>query len=213
MFTLSQFKQNFKVTRPNNFYVEVDLPAYLKNAFLSKSSLDLAGSAVRSGSTQAWFKNFSFNTTTGVNDTFKFRCEATEFPGRTIATAEDVSFGPTTKHAYDTTYGDINLTIIAAEDMRERIFFDVWMENIVNNTNLTGGIEGKGALIKYYQEYADGQVRIFHYDENNKVVARCTLYEAYPILLSGMNLTWEEQNSYQRFSVTMTYRYHIVEFG
>jgi hypothetical protein len=27
-----------------------------------------------------------------------------------------------------------------------------------------------------------------------------------------MNLTWEEQNTYQRFSVTMTYRFHTVDF-
>ena len=27
-----------------------------------------------------------------------------------------------------------------------------------------------------------------------------------------MNLTWEEQNTYQRFLVTMTYRFHTVDF-
>lgn len=213
MFTLSQFKNSFTVTRPNNFYVEVDLPPYLKNAFTTKTSLDLTGSAFRQNVTQNWFKNFSFNSTTGINTTLAFRCEATEFPGRTIATSEDISFGPTTKHAYDTTYNDINLTIIAAEDMRERIFFDVWMENIVNNTNMKDGMAGRGSLVKYYNQYADGQVRIYHSNDNGNIVARCTLYEAYPVQLTGMNLTWEEQNTYQRYSVTMTYRYHIVEYS
>jgi hypothetical protein len=27
-----------------------------------------------------------------------------------------------------------------------------------------------------------------------------------------MNLNWEELNTYQRFTVTMTYRYHTVDF-
>jgi hypothetical protein len=28
-----------------------------------------------------------------------------------------------------------------------------------------------------------------------------------------MNLNWEEQNTYQRFSATISYRYHVVEFA
>lgn len=210
MFTLSQFKQAFKVARPNNFYVEITLPPGMKNIWGDNSRL--AGSAFVSNVRRNWLP---IDLSSDINNTFKFRCEATEFPGKTISTSESISTGPVTKHAYETAYGDLNLTIIAAEDMRERIFFEVWMENIVNNTTLSRGYDNRGGLVKYYEDYAGNgaNVKIIHYKNDNSLAASCALYEAYPIQLSGMNLTWEEQNSYQRFSVTMTYRYHIVQFS
>jgi hypothetical protein len=215
MFALSSFKSKLdNLTRPNNFYAEIDAPEYIRNAIINRLKSDISGSAVQSGKT--WFDRLasSFSATRGINDSFMFRCESSELPGKTIATSEDVSFGPTTKHAYDTTYSDINLTIMAGEDMIERAFFEVWMENIVNNTNLAGGGMGsKAGLIKYYDQYATGQVRLYHTNNSGSVVARYTLYEAYPIQLSTMNLNWEEQNTYQRFSATISYRYHVVEFA
>lgn len=212
MYTLSQFKQAFKVTRPNNFYVEITLPPGMGTIWRDNSRL--AGSSFLDNTRKNWFSdNLAADLANKINDTFKFRCEATEFPGKTISTSESISSGPVTKHAYETAYTDLNLTIIAAEDMRERIFFEVWMENIVNNTTHFRGYDNRGGLVRYYEDYAKGNVKIVHYKNDNSLAARCTLYEAYPIQLSGMNLTWEEQNSYQRFSVTMTYRYHIVEFS
>lgn len=215
MFALSSFKSKLNnLTRPNNFYIEIDPPTYIRNAIISRSRAAVSGSASISGKT--WLDRLAsnFSATRGINDSFMFRCESSELPGKTIATSEYVSFGPTTKHAYDTTYSDINLTIMAGADMIERAFFEVWMENIVNNTNLAGGGMGsKAGLLKYYDEYANGQVRMFHTDNSGSVVARYTLYEAYPIQLSTMNLNWEEQNTYQRFSATISYRYHVVEFA
>ena len=62
---------------------------------------------------------------------FSFRCEKAEFPGRTIATTDDTHSGPTLKLPYDMTYNDITLSIICSEDMKERMFFERWMDLIV----------------------------------------------------------------------------------
>lgn len=148
---------------------------------------------------------------TGYDATkFKFRCEATELPGRTVATTDSQTFGPTTKYAYDITYNDINLQIIASEDMAERKMFEQWIDKIVTPT--AGGVGSTGGLIKYYDSYAAGTLKISQLKDSGNAIATYTLYNAYPIQLSPMNLTWEESNSYQRFSVTMTYRYHKAEF-
>lgn len=153
----------------------------------------------------------SYLSTIGYNTTgFQFRCEATELPGRTIATTDSQSFGPTTKFAYDVTYNDINLQIIASEDMQERKFFERWIDKIVTPTN--NGVGFTGGLIKYYDDYASGSVKIHQLKDNGSKIATYTLYNAYPIQLSPMNLSWEDANSYQRFAVTMTYRYHTSEF-
>ena len=35
--------------------------------------------------------------------------------------------------------------------------------------------------------------------------------DIYPIALTPMNATWEETNTYQRFGVTLAYRYHTFK--
>jgi hypothetical protein len=212
MFSISKFRQNVQVVRPNLFFAEVYLPEYLASKIRQKDS-KLAGSAViNNGAPANWYNSLEG---ADLNSTFRFRCEASEMPGRTVATSDEQSYGPSIKHAYETTYSDINLQIIASADMRERAFFEIWVENIVNNTNFdaSGGYSGKGGLSKYYDEYAKGQVRLYQLDDRRTQLARYTLYNAFPIQISPMNLTWEETNTYQRFAVTMTYRFHIVDFN
>ena len=183
MFNISTFKANLKVVRPNLFYASITLPPLLFTA--SEKSVDAK--------------------------TLDFRCEATELPGRTIATYDDQSTGPTKKLAYDVTYNDINLQIIASEDMNERKYLEKWIDSIVlpNNGNYNASL---GGLVNYYSTYATGQMSIFQLNDVGKQIVKCNLYQAYPIMLSPMNMSWEETNTYQRFTVTMTYRYHETIF-
>jgi hypothetical protein len=184
MFSITSFKNSVKIVRPNLFFAEVTLP----------SGIATAASA----------SNF--------NSSFRFRCQATEFPGRTIATNDDQSFGPTTKFAYDVTYNDLNLQIIASEDMAERKVFETWMDNIVTKSGTSGG-NGTGGFVRYYNDYAQGgKVTIYQVNDQRVQLAKCTLNGAFPIGIGPMNLTWEEFDSYQRFSVTIAYRYHVNDF-
>jgi hypothetical protein len=142
----------------------------------------------------------------------EFRCETTELPGRTVATYDDQSTGTTKKLAYDVTYNDINLTIIASEDMKERRIFEKWINNIVNPSSHNSP-NGSGGLVKYYDDYAKGVLTISHLNSNgDKVIAEYTMHSAYPIQVSPMNLSWAEFDTYQRFAVTMTYRYYTYVF-
>ena len=164
----------------------------------------------------------------GINNTFSFRCERAELPGKSIATIDDVHSGTTTKLAYDLVYSDITLTIIASQDMKERELFEEWMDSIVIrggdiSTKKTQGSSGtvtpdaeNGAsgLVSYYSDYAENSIlEISQLRENGDAVATYTLYDIFPIQLSPMNLAWEESNTYQRFTVTMSYRYHTLTIG
>lgn len=209
MFSVSRFKSNFTPVRPNLFFAEVDFPSFIRTAVANKEST-LQGSAMLGGSKRPWFNSMASDN---INNTFRFRCEATELPGRTVSTSDDQAYGPTTKYAYETSYADITMQIMCSEDMRERMMFEIWIENIINQTNLTAGNSSLAGLSKYYDNYASGSVRIYQVSDSKKQLARYTLYNAYPIQISPMNLTWEEQNTYQRFSITMTYRYHVVDFN
>jgi len=143
----------------------------------------------------------------GIPD-FSYRCEKAEFPGRTIATTDDTFSGPTLKLPYDMTYNDITLSIICSEDMKERVFFEKWMDYIIKPAG-----DKQAGLVSYHKEYARGinlEVDQLSSD-GGKPIIRYTCVDAYPIAITPMNATWEEVNTYQRFGITFTYRYHKFE--
>ena len=143
-----------------------------------------------------------------IDNTFKFRCEKAELPGRTLATAEDaVGGGPSLKLPYDVTYNDITLSIICSADMAERELFESWMDRIVGR----GGRANAG-LISYYDDYALGvSLTVEQLDEAGNTLIAYDLNDIYPISLTPMNASWEETNTYQRFGVTLAYRYYTFE--
>lgn len=143
-----------------------------------------------------------------ITNTFKFRCEKAELPGRTLATSEDaVGGGPSLKLPYDVTYNDITLSIICSSDMKERKFFETWMDKIIGR-----GGRGNAGLVSYYADYALGvTLKVEQLNEAGTTLIAYTLKDIYPTALTPMNASWEETNTYQRFGVTLAYRYHTYE--
>lgn len=179
MFSITKFKASTKNLRSNQFFVEV---------------FGVPNTVV------------GYNN---INSTLGMRCESTEFPGRSIATSDDISFGPTVKLAYDMTYADINLGIMSSEDMSERKLFEEWMNAIVTPSRTSGG-----GHIKYYEDYASSaKVVIYQINEQNTQIAKCTCYGAFPVSIGPINLAWDENDTYQRFAVTIAYRYHEIDYN
>lgn len=192
---IDSFRTNIDVVRPNLFYARLTLPFSIEGITITRDPLGF----------------YTYGNVTDISK-FEFRCEATELPGRTVATYDDQSTGTTKKLAYDITYNDINLTIIASEDMNERKVFERWIDYIVNPSTHNNPT-GKGGLVKYYDDYAKGVLTISQLNnDGDKVIAEYTMHGAYPIQVSAMNLSWAEFDTYQRFSVTMTYRYYTYAF-
>lgn len=154
-------------------------------------------------------KRMNYNINDPSIEDLQFRCERAEIPGKTIATVDEVSVGPTLKMPYETTFSDIQLTIICSDDMFERRFFESWMDEIVS---LPGG-HGQGGLVRYYDEFSkDSIMMVSQADSSGTRILDYELHDAFPIALSPMTLAWEETNTYQRFTVTMSYRYHVMTY-
>jgi len=145
---------------------------------------------------------------------FTFRCEKAELPGRTLATIDESGAGPTLKLPYDNTYNDMTISVICSQDMKEREFFETWMDAIVHpgSDSLIGGkLPG---LISYHSDYARGvKMEIAQLDDDAKSLYTYVLQDVFPVALTSMNATWEETNTYQRFGVTLSYRYHTRRKG
>ena len=188
IFKISDFKTAIgKPVRPNLFKAEID----------------------------GWDKNNAYlKVLMGINgveniDNFSFRCEKAEFPGRSIATSDDTGGGgPALKLPYDVTYNDISISVICSPDMKERLFFESWIDSIVGRAGLTNGVP-TGGLVSYFDDYAKGiKLTVSQLDEAGKTLIKYTMNDVYPITISPMNATWEEVNSYQRFGVTFFYRHY-----
>jgi hypothetical protein len=186
-FKISDFKNAIgKPVRPNLF--KADIEGWDKNAVLVALLKDRGVSDIKD---------------------FSFRCEKAEFPGRSIATSDDTGGGgPALKLPYDVTYNDISISVICSADMKERVFFESWIDSIVGRAGLTNKVP-VGGLISYFDDYARGvSLVVRQLDEAGNTLIRYRMNDVYPITISPMNATWEEVNSYQRFGVTFFYRYY-----
>jgi hypothetical protein len=173
------------LARPNNF----------------KVSLSLASTGVSGADVDI------MPALSSISGTFEFRCEKAELPGRTVATSDDTMSGTALKLPYDMTYNDIQLSIICSTDMLERKFFEQWMDFIVKPGKLSRPNAG---TIAYYSDYAKGnKLKVSQLNDSGTSILAYTCHDVYPIALTPMNATWEENNTYQRFGVTLCYRYHL----
>lgn len=140
----------------------------------------------------------------GQLDTLTFRCEKAEIPGRTIATLDDTGSGPALKMPYEVNYNDMEITVICSTDMAERDYFEEWMNKIVYP-----GQNARAGLVNYYSNFAKGNsLELAQLGDQGEALITYFLYDVYPIQISPMNLSWEENNTYQRFNVTLNYRYY-----
>ena len=125
-----------------------------------------------------------------------YRCEAANLPGRTVATAEQKTYGPVEKYPYLSTYNDMDLTFIVDGDMYQKIFFDAWI-NYINPTFSNN--------FRYKSDYST-TISINQYDQSNNLTYTVALYDAYPISVNQLDLDWSN-DSYHKLSVTFAYTY------
>ena len=130
----------------------------------------------------------------GTSRMLTMRCENAELPGRTIATTSMKIYGVEEKFPYMTSFNDMSLTFIVADDMKEKKFFDAWLNWINPNSNYN---------LKYKQDYSVA-LRINQYDVKNKVSYSVDLVDAFPIAVNGMDLSWSA-DGYHKVTVTFAY--------
>lgn len=122
------------------------------------------------------------------------RCEGAELPGRTIATTSQKIYGPEEKYAYQSTFNDITLTFIVGDDMKEKLFFDAWMEWM--NPSLTYNMKYKG-------DYAI-PLRVNQYDVQNKISYSVDMLDAFPVSMNQMDLDWSS-DGHHKLAITFAY--------
>lgn len=164
--SISSFLSSFteELARPNHFDVLITMPPALSGA-----------------------SDFSKNS-------LVYRCESTELPGRSLQTSGMKVYGVEEKFPYLTSYSDINLTFIVADNMQEKKVFDRWIDYIHPTSTYN---------FKYKKEYATDLV-ITQYNLKKQPSYEVRLKEAYPIAVSGLDLNWGA-DGYHKLPVTFSF--------
>lgn len=204
---INQFLSSFKGTelaRPCNFMVELSPPEKFYT-FLTK--YDDAG-----GTSFDMRKLYQeIDSPTEVKRISQFRCEQAELPARAFTLIQQKTYGPLEMHPVQNTYNKIPLTLICSDDMKEKYFFDLWMEMIcTSHPNYPYGRKG---FVKFDFEYRANyrtDVIIRQLDVTGKPVYSVALRDAFPTEVYSMPLSWSQQNDYHRLNVVLVYRYFYV---
>jgi hypothetical protein len=151
---------------------------------------------------------------TGLGDSdlerdMMFRCDTAELPGRTVTSAEYKIYGHIRKIPYGSLVGDITLEFLLSEDMREKEYFEKWV-NTISGTNSFGSSNGT-YNIEYYDTIT-GVVNIRQYGEAGQLSSVHTLIEAYPVAINPVTMNWQGEDV-AKLSVTMAYRDYKVVFN
>lgn len=183
-FNISQFRHSFKngePASPANYEIEIH-----KNP---QSLLDNNAN------------NNTLQRVVHVNDKFernvKFRCQNATLPGKQITTSERSTYGPVRKIASNIIYQDVVLSFIVADDFNEKIYFNIWLEQILDSLNSNS--------VAYYDDYV-GQIFVTTYGKDGLANYKVLLEEAYPIAVDEIPLSWDSSNDYIRMNVTIAYR-------
>jgi len=153
----------------------------------------------------------------GLENSMMARTDTIDLPGRSLMTAEHkfTNYGPLNKVPYGgQTYGDLTMSVILSEDMREKEYFEIWQNSIVNTGAFDLGVFPQNALSKFNTKYFDdylGTVTIRQYGSAGELRSIYTLNETYPIIINPISMSWAE-DAVAKLSVTMAYRNYQCVF-
>lgn len=123
-------------------------------------------------------------------------CDQTQLPGLNISTTPIRTYGEAREMPYDKLFDPVNLSFYIDKEMKIKMFFDEWIQNIQNPFSRT---------FTYYRDYVT-DIEIITYDMSNFPRYRVKLFEAYPKTLNAIQMDYNNKDV-MKMSVTMQYKY------
>lgn len=139
----------------------------------------------------------------GANGNFKFLCRSAAIPSMTLGIIEVPFRGRRIKIPGDRTFTDWTVTVINDEAQGMRAVFDNWMAYINNP-------DGTEAIRTSTGDYRC-TVTINHLDGAGEISRQYQLFDAFPTDVSPIDLSYDNVDVIQEF--TVTFQYHYMEAG
>ena len=148
---------------------------------------------------------------TGVGDVGNIisHCNVSAIPPLTVTPIEKQYFGRTVKIPGDIVFGDLSTTILNTEDYSIRNAIETWMNHINSHKeNVTS------------TNFADADFRstieLSQYGKEGSVVQTYQFFDAWPMTLAEIPLSYDTASDIEQFDVTWAYNYYShtsLEYG
>lgn len=133
----------------------------------------------------------------GGDPTIQIFCHTCQLPMRSLATFEHKThIGPPYKAPYSTNYEPVTFTFYADKYMNSRRFFDHWQQRVSH----------VWSNMNYFMDEFKGTVIITTLDQEGKPGYKVKLYDAFPINVGAVDLSYSQNNALTNVSVTLSYR-------
>lgn len=144
----------------------------------------------------------------GVERDLMFRVDQVDVPGRSIRTAEVKYYNsPVRLMGYDSNYAPCTMSVLLSEDLREKIYLELWQDAIIGHHRL--GVINQGMYdLGFYSDYV-GTVLIKTFDVTGKQRAETKLIEAYPMQIGVLSASWAGADQPLKLLTTFAYRYYL----
>jgi len=132
-----------------------------------------------------------------LSKSLTLRCNSVSIPGRSLTTQNYRFYGPQRQMPYEPLYsGDLALSYVLSSDLRERVFFENWLDGICNPQNYK---------FSFYAEYTTTmQIRML--DKTDTVVYTAVVEEVYPKQVGEIMMGYEKDNEMATQDITLAYR-------
>lgn len=187
--TLSDFKSSLQYgARSNLFKVNITLP-----------TISLPGGTTLS-STTTTLNGITTSAADGDNNALQLLCKSGAIPGYTVGTIEVPFRGRRIKVPGDRTFGDWTATFISDDRHRARQAFLEWTNyiKIHDETSETLG----ATSTDYYST-----IQIDHLKADGTISRTYKLFEAFPSEVGAIDLSYDNTDSLEEFTVTFQYAY------
>lgn len=123
------------------------------------------------------------------------KCNLSSLPGFSLGIMERKVYGPNRKFPFSQNYQELTMSFYCSPDHKERAGFEKWFSKIYDKKYFDYG---------FYNDYVDN-LTIIQLGWDNKQTYKIQLMEAFPNLISPIELDYSQQNAFERFDVSFVY--------
>lgn len=139
-----------------------------------------------------------WETDAALRDTLLF-CDQVQIPGTNFNTSDMRTFGEIRKAPYERLYEDINMSFYVDKEMKNKVMFDYWLNQIQNPWTRN---------FNYYDDYVTDIV-IEVQDLKDQSRYGIKLYEAFPKSIGAIQLDYAGKDI-MKMSVNFAYKYYHI---
>lgn len=142
--------------------------------------------------------NLPWETDYALRDVLLF-CDQVQLPGTNFNTADMRTYGETRKAPYERLYEDINMSFYVDKEMKNKLLFDRWFNQIQNPWTRT---------FNYYDNYrTDIVIEVQDLKDQSRYGIK--LFEAYPKSMGAVQLDYAGKDI-MKISVNFAYKYYHI---